>query len=476
MVTSANTVEQLSRFERWRNRARPLLLAGIKPEAAGPATTAPEDPVAATEFAGVESALPNAPTQQLTLPAAVMRLLDSVSCFRTAGRYELMYRLAWRTLFENPRLLEDAADPDVRNATLMDAAIRRDVHKMHAFVRFRELVDEQGEAAYVAWFEPEHEILQRASGFFVKRFPNMNWTIATPDGAAVWNQASLAFVALAKPLRPASDDHEALWRTYYRNICNVARINPVVMQREMPVKYWKNLPEAAEIGRLIRDGTSNFAARHRESEERGGRMAKAVEQALAQLPSAGDGLQACRRCDLWQHATQAVPGEGARKAGIMLVGEQPGDEEDLRGHPFVGPAGRVLDEAIDAAGLVRAGLYVTNAVKHFKWEPRGKRRLHKKPDVREINACNGWLVGEIDEVAPRVIVALGATALRALVGSTLTIDAARRQQLRHPAGAVIIATYHPSAILRAEGERAQDLRAMLIEDLKRAGSRAAAAA
>jgi uracil-DNA glycosylase family protein len=181
-----------------------------------------------------------------------------------------------------------------------------------------------------------------------------------------------------------------------------------------------------------------------------------------------DNLQDCRRCDLWKHATQAVAGEGAAHARIMLIGEQPGDEEDVRGHPFVGPAGRVLDQCLEAAALARSKVFVTNAVKHFKWEPRGKRRLHKKPDLREIDACNVWLQMEITRVKPQVLVALGATALRALLGRTLTIDAARRQSLQHGSGVPVLASYHPSAILRAEGERAVQVRTALIEDLKRA--------
>jgi uracil-DNA glycosylase len=183
-------------------------------------------------------------------------------------------------------------------------------------------------------------------------------------------------------------------------------------------------------------------------------------------PAPGEAPANCRRCDLWKRATQAVSGEGPRHATIMLVGEQPGDEEDRRGHPFVGPAGRLLDEAIEEAGLTRGAVYITNAVKHFKWEPRGKRRLHKKPGLREINACNVWLEQEITEIAPETIVALGSTALRALTGATLTIAVARGAELRHGQGARLIASYHPSAILRAEGEHARLLRKSLIADLR----------
>ena len=198
-----------------------------------------------------------------------------------------------------------------------------------------------------------------------------------------------------------------------------------------------------------------------------------VEAQIVNHPPSDQTLQSCRRCELWKRATQAVGGEGPRGAAIMLVGEQPGDEEDLRGHPFVGPAGRILDEAIAAAGMLRKDLFVTNAVKHFKWEPRGKRRLHKRPGAGEIKACHIWLEQELTGVNPRVVVALGATALKALTRSSLSVDAARRQALALESGVPLVATYHPSAILRAEGGRAKELQAFLIEDLRRAGKIAA---
>jgi uracil-DNA glycosylase family protein len=197
-------------------------------------------------------------------------------------------------------------------------------------------------------------------------------------------------------------------------------------------------------------------------------MAEAARRSAPPAAAVEAGPKDCRRCDLWKHATQAVEGEGSPRAKIMLVGEQPGDEEDIQGHPFVGPAGRILDRAIAAAGLTRKQLFITNAVKHFKWEPRGKRRLHKKPNAAEINACHVWLEQEIATVTPAVIVALGATALRALTGTTLSIESARRQELRHPGGARILPSYHPSAILRAEGERAEELRTYLENDLREA--------
>jgi probable DNA metabolism protein len=417
----------------------------------------------------VRSRLNDGRDAPLRLSRSLMSLLECISHYRHDGRWELMFRLAWRVTHENPRLLEDAADADVRNALRMERAVERECHKMHAFVRFREIPEEGGEPRFFAWFEPEHEILRRAVPFFVKRFRNMRWTIATPDGAAVWEDGRLQFIdADISGIRPRADSHEDLWRTEYRSICTVARISPQVMQREMPQRYWRNLPEATEIPVLIRDGQERFAQRHSEADITALTAARAVQRSLAELPGLNEGPSACQRCALWRSATQAVLGEGPRDAAVMLVGEQPGDEEDLRGRPFVGPAGKLLDECLAAAGLAREQLFITNAVKHFKWEPRGKRRLHKRPHVSEIQACNTWLLQEIEQVKPRVIVALGATALRSLTGDAQSIEAVREIALAHASGAEIIGTYHPAAILRADPDAAAQLRRALVQDLRRA--------
>jgi uracil-DNA glycosylase family protein len=356
----------------------------------------------------------------------------------------------------------------------MERAVKRDLHKMHAFVRFRETTAGSGAAGYFAWFEPQHEILREAAEFFVQRFPNHDWTIATPDGAAVWKAGKLHIVAPPDPAdRPRGDDCEELWRTYYRSICNVVRINPPAMQREMPRRYWRHLPESAEIDSLIRDGAANFARDHHQTPETCRSLPVGVSRALPDARLRAEDAQSCHRCELWRHATQAVVGEGDAHAHVMLVGEQPGDEEDLRGRPFVGPAGKVLDLALAAAGLDRRRLFLTNAVRHFKWEPRGKRRLHQKPVTAEVRACNIWLEQEIAAVKPVVIVALGATALRALTGAPLSVEDARAGMFHHPGGARILATYHPAAILRADGTRAGRLTALLEADLRSAAAMAA---
>jgi DNA polymerase len=176
----------------------------------------------------------------------------------------------------------------------------------------------------------------------------------------------------------------------------------------------------------------------------------------------------CKACDLWKNATQTVFGEGASRAAIMFVGEQPGDQEDLAGHPFVGPAGKVLDEALLEAGIDRAEVYVTNAVKHFKWTPaeRGKRRIHKKPRYSEINACRPWLDAEIQLVQPQVLVCLGATAAQALLGKDFSVTRQRGKLIDSPLAPKVVATVHPSSILRAPDHDARELqRKEFVRDL-----------
>jgi uracil-DNA glycosylase len=174
----------------------------------------------------------------------------------------------------------------------------------------------------------------------------------------------------------------------------------------------------------------------------------------------------CKACPLWENATQTVFGEGAERAHVMLVGEQPGDQEDRQGHPFVGPAGRLLDRALVDAGIDRDRVYVTNAVKHFKWEPRGKRRLHKKPVDAEIAACHQWLERELELVSPALAVAMGATAARALLGRTTPIEANRGKLIHTVGGMQLLITVHPSYLLRVPEQFHEQAYARFVADLK----------
>jgi DNA polymerase len=186
------------------------------------------------------------------------------------------------------------------------------------------------------------------------------------------------------------------------------------------------------------------------------------------LPKLREAAAGCRGCELWKLGTQTVFGEGAPHARVMFVGEQPGDREDIEGKPFVGPAGRILDKGLEAAGIDRNDVYVTNAVKHFKWEPRGKRRIHKKPNQLEINACRPWLEAEVSIVKPEVIVCLGATAAQSLLGPSFKVTHRRGELIPHELAPYVAATVHPSSILRAlDEDTRRDEMAKFIDDLRK---------
>jgi uracil-DNA glycosylase len=189
------------------------------------------------------------------------------------------------------------------------------------------------------------------------------------------------------------------------------------------------------------------------------------------LPKLREAAANCRACPLWKGGTQTVFGEGLKRARLMLIGEQPGDREDIEGHPFVGPAGRILDKALEQAGVERGDAYVTNVVKHFKWTPKGKRRIHQTPRAEEIKACAPWLEAELDVVDPEVLVCLGATAVKAVIGSKTRVMKDHGQFLDSRLGRTAMPTLHPSAILRAEDEDREDAMAMLVGDLARVRER-----
>ncbi|HZH47053.1 MAG TPA: UdgX family uracil-DNA binding protein, partial [Roseococcus sp.] len=287
--------------------------------------------------------------------------------------------------------------------------------------------------------------------------------------------------------QPAEDAREDLWRAYYASIFNPARLKPDAMRAEMPVKYWKNLPEARDIARLIAEAPAREAAMI----ERGWTEAATRRQRDIHLASPGveagmdlftqtgspeDALAALRAEVLadrsWpmaQLATQAVFGEGPIGAGLMFIGEQPGDEEDLAGRPFIGPAGRMFNAMLERAGIERSGVYVTNAVKHFKFTPTGRRRIHQSPDAGDIAHYRPFLKREVEIVRPKLIVTLGATALRAMLGKAMAVTKVRGEVMATPEGLPIFPTVHPSYLLRLPDEDSRQREsARFLEDLKRA--------
>jgi DNA polymerase len=350
---------------------------------------------------------------------------------------------------------------------------------MHAFVRFREVSESDGRSRFVAWFEPEHHIVRREAGFFVRRFANMRWSILTPDLAIHWDGERLTDgPGATRRDAPDGDPVEEVWKAYYASIFNPARVKVKAMTKEMPKKYWRNMPETALIGQLI----AGAQAREADMIERSAAMPRVdrverqthVEHAWNTLKEEAAG---CTRCDLFRCATQTVFGEGPLNPTILFVGEQPGDQEDLAGRPFVGPAGQLFDAALEEAGIDRQRAYVTNAVKHFKFQQRGKRRLHSKPDGGEIKACHWWLRQELDLIRPPLTVALGATAARSLFGKVVTITPLRGKPHQLADGSECWVTVHPSSLLRAPDEQARrEGRKLFVADLRKIRKRAEALA
>jgi DNA polymerase len=443
------TLQRASDAAEWRDAARRLLAQDTDPArvewqdaaAAQASLFTTGDP--ATDAAPVVA---DAGADPWPWPAPFGALARRVLCHREPGRHALLYRVAWR-LRREPRLLDLAADPDVARLHALDREVRRAAHKMKAFVRFRKRSDAD---VYVAWFDPGHPLLHALARFFVGRFASLRWIIVTPDASASWDGERLAFGPGApRPAAPAADPCEDLWRTYYASIFNPARLKLRAMRREMPRRYWRDLPEAVLIPQLAADATRRTAAMLEADATLGVRAAAARCGTLDALAAA---VQACRACPVGCRGTRAVAGEGPSGARLMLVGEQPGDAEEHAGRPFVGPAGAVLQQALDAAGVRRDDAYLTNAVKHFGFQQRQGRRLHRSPDRRTIEHCRWWLLRERELVEPVAVVALGRTALAALLGPDVAREAAgsRAPVTTHEtSGGRVITTRHPAHVLRA---------------------------
>jgi DNA polymerase len=388
------------------------------------------------------------PTAALRVPQAFLDAASQALLHSDPHRFARLYRLLWR-LQREPGLRADPLDADWVAVNALAQAVHRDQHKMRAFVRFHDCGDDAASPLYVAWFEPEHHIVESQAGFFQRRFAAMRWAIVTPRASLHWDGRQMHHGPGGRREDvPREDATQALWLTYYAHIFNPARLKPKHMAAEMPRRYWPNLPEARLIAPLVAEATQRAEAMVDQPPTTPRRGHRPLLPLHAQGVDARAAASRCTLCPHAAHATQAVWGEGPADARVMLVGEQPGDQEDLQGRPFVGPAGQLLDRALAAAGLVRDTLYLTNAVKHFKFELRGRRRLHKTPAQRDIEACGGWLAQEIERVNPRHLVALGATAAQALLGRRVPIAECRGRWLPREDGRDVLVTWHPAALLR----------------------------
>lgn len=443
-------------FAFWRAAARALVQCGVSPD-----RIAWVEPGATGDlFTGGQREMPEpAPdARQVRASKPFIQAAETAICHSDPARFALLYRLLWRHQ-GNSRVLEDRTDTDVRRLDELARTVRRDKHKMRAFVRFRGVEDADGEERFVAWFEPEHHILRSNAAFFVNRFASMRWSILTPRGSLHWDGAVLAEGPPAERSdAPDGDPTEDLWRRYYASTFNPARLKIGAMLKEMPRKYWKNMPETALIPELVAGAQAREAA----MVEAG---ALEFDERPATLSAIGKAIHACRKCPIGELDNQAVMGEGPQDAALMIVGEQPGDQEDQQGRPFVGPAGQVLDVHLQRAGIDRGATYVTNAVKHFKFVNRGKRRLHQTPTAKEVDICRWWIEGERQIVQPRLILAMGASAARGMLGKTVSISKARGMPHQLQDGSELWVTAHPSYLLRLEGAAKEEQERMFQADL-----------
>ncbi|MFC0590883.1 UdgX family uracil-DNA binding protein [Novosphingobium aquiterrae] len=456
-------------FTGWREQARRLVMAEVPPD-----RVVWQVPGEGGDdlFAGPGTArrLPTPPRDALPprVPRAFLDLAGKAALHSDPQRYALLYRLLWR-LQSRSGLTEDGADDDVRRLALLARTVRRDIHKMRAFVRFRVIQSDAGER-YVAWFEPEHHILRANAAFFVSRFTQMNWTILTPQGSLDWDGAVLREgPPAARGDAPAEDAAEDLWKTYYASIFNPARLKIGAMLKEMPKRYWKNMPEAA----LIPDLIAGAQAREAQMVESG--AALFTEARPASLEAIAAGISACTRCPIGCNGTRAVAGEGRSDAALMIVGEQPGDSEEQAGRPFIGPAGQVLRSHLDQAGIDPAQVWLTNAVKHFKFVMRApsKRRLHQSPAAREIDTCRWWVESERLLVRPKLVLALGASAARSVLGKTVSVQKVRGAAMPLEGGAELWITTHPSYLLRLDDDARAAEEARFAADLRSVAARLA---
>ncbi|MBC7397297.1 MAG: UdgX family uracil-DNA binding protein [Bdellovibrionales bacterium] len=438
-------------FNEWRQEARKLLRAQVPPpEVVWKSSLSEQNEL--FSFSKTSSLVPKA-LNEIRVPAEFISKAKLVYACRSDDTPAFLYRILWRSVYEDSNLFKISIDADVQEFESRYHSVCRDMHKMKAFVRFREVEDR-----FIAWHGPDHRIIRLVAPFFAERFNGMNWSILTEDGCAHWDQTSLTFTeGLPQSEAPQFDAGEALWKIYYQSIFNPARIKLKAMTKELPIRYWRSLPETGVISELLRTAPERLQGFYEASK---------VPTAEQWLPSLSEGelthdrlkeaLPQCRACGICERATQPVLGEGPLSAEIVFIGEQPGEEEDQSGRPFVGPAGQVLNQAFEQVGLDRKELYLTNAVKAYKWtEKEGVGRIHRGSSPQEISICNPWLKAELSLLKPKVIVGLGRSAAQALLGKSVLMRDVRGQFFKTPFCERTLIVPHPSYILRIQDRDAQ---------------------
>ena len=417
--------------------------------------------------------------RKLFVPKRFVKLARLVAMHSEPQRWALLYRLLWRLTHGEAGLMGKPGDPEIQRAVRMEKAVRHEIHRMRADVRFSKL-EVYGDKWFVAWFEPGHHIVEHNAAFFCERFGRMNWSLLTPDLCAHSKAGEVRFSSGTHGVHgPSAAEVEKLWLRCHKDIFNPADIKVHASNGQMPNHYCDHLPQIAGDSLPSKESESPDKSEERMRRTRNKQAADpASDWRPAPAPDSSslkvvrDASKICTACPLYRNATQTVFGEGPKDAAMMLVGEQPGDQEDVAGKPFVGPAGHIMDRGLVEAGINRREVYVTNAVKHFKWEPRGKRRIHQKPNSRDIAACRPWLEAELRIVRPKLVVAMGATAAQTLLGPGFRVTKQRGKVVSADVGGNhvrIVATVHPSSLLRQPDEESREREYKLfVADLKAA--------
>jgi DNA polymerase len=446
-------VAVVSDFSNWRTAARELLYQKIAPDGVLWKDTSHNQTVLfEAQRSGAQTA------SRVAIPRAFLSMAEVVSRHSDPSRWSLLYRVLWRIAHGQRSLMQVTVDGDVAQMVRMEHEVRREAYRMRQFVRFRAVAGPGGEY-HVAWYRPEHDVTEANAKFFVDRFGGMRWAILTPGVSLRWDLERLhKEPGMPRSAAPQEDELDDLWRAYYSSIYDPARLNIRAMRAQLPVRRWGELPECRTIAEL----TISSSSRVQKMKAAQARSAMEFIPDGANIGELRAEVRRCRACGICEAASGPVFGSGEESSKLMLVGEQPGDQEDLAGEVFVGPAGGVLNAAMNAAGLERSGVYLTNAVKGFKFEPRGKRRIHQNPRPGEISTCRPWLDAEIEAIKPTTIVCLGASAALSVLGRTARIQAERGRLIPHRTGAGVVVTYHPSAMLRVQDD---ELKARMFAEL-----------
>ena len=395
-------------WDGWRQATRSLVLAGVLPSEV-------------TWSVGAHASDLPSGSGTFAVSRALVSLASLAIQARDQDRFGLLYGLVWRAnAGDNPLASDD--DPDLSLARRLAFAVRAEAHRMRTHIRFMPAEDR-----LLGWYAPAHFVLEANAQRLARRFPASVFSLITPDGSAHWDRAELRF---GTGLRQPEDDDTLLawWHAHEAAVLDDATVGTSIPESEDLDEAPRPLDRPGIAPVVLALGTDPG-------------LRTAIRQAAT-----------CHRCPLYAPATQTVFGEGPTGATAMFIGEQPGDQEDIIGRPFVGPAGQLLDRAMEEAGIDRRTIYITNAVKHFKFTPRGTRRIHQPPSPEEIQICRFWLDVERVQLRPKLLVLMGASGARAVLGRPVAVTRERGRPFRLEDGQLAFITVHPSYLLRIPDE------------------------